>query len=168
VNSIVGQEMVSRRADEFLPHPACAVTLKSEQSCNSKGEHMETVYQRRKQRDLTQTRSHHQREATDRGVCEAGVGHYGRTAVQLLSDHGVQAAETLPEAILTDRETAFYGPASRQRGLTTYQLGLETLGDIASFAKLYKPRTKGKVEKFIGLLEQDFIFETQDQVHSLS
>ena len=33
----------------------------------------------------------------------------------------------LPEAILTDRETAFDGPASRQRGLTTYQLGLESV-----------------------------------------
>jgi len=74
----------------------------------------------------------------------------------------------LPEAILTDRETVFYGPASRQRGLTTYQLGLETLGVIASFAKPSKPCTKGKVEKFIGLLEQDFIFEIQDQVHSLA
>lgn len=73
----------------------------------------------------------------------------------------------LPEAILTDRETVFFGPASRQRGLTTYQLGLETLGVKPSFAKPYKPRTKGKVERFIGLVERDFIFEIQDQVSSL-
>ena len=74
----------------------------------------------------------------------------------------------LPEAILTDRETVFFGPASRQRGLTTYQLGLETLGVKPSFAKPYTPRPKGKVERFIGLVEQDFIFEIQDQVHALS
>jgi transposase InsO family protein len=73
----------------------------------------------------------------------------------------------LPEAILTDRDTVFYGPATRQRGLTTYQLGLEALGVKTSFAKPYKPRTKGKIEKFIGLLERDFIWEIREQVHSL-
>ena len=73
----------------------------------------------------------------------------------------------LPEAILTDRDTLFFGPATRQRGLTTYQLGLEALGVKAAFAKAYKPRSKGKVEKFIGFLERDFIWEVKDQVHSL-
>jgi len=73
-----------------------------------------------------------------------------------------------PEAILTDRDTLFYGPATRQRGLTTYQLGLEALGVKTSFAKAYKPRTKGKVEKFIQTLERDFIGESRDQVHTLS
>ncbi|MCJ7750912.1 MAG: helix-turn-helix domain-containing protein, partial [Armatimonadetes bacterium] len=31
----------------------------------------------------------------------------------------------LPEAILTDRDTVFFRPASRRTGLTTYQLGME-------------------------------------------
>ena len=74
----------------------------------------------------------------------------------------------LPEAILTDRDTIFYGPATRQTGLTTYQLGMEALGIKTSFARAYKPRTKGKVEKFIGFLERDFIWEVKDQVHSLA
>jgi len=74
----------------------------------------------------------------------------------------------LPEAILTDRDTLFYGPASRQTGLTTYQLGMEALGVKTAFAKAYKPRTKGKIEKFIGFLERDFIWEVKDQVHSLA
>lgn len=74
----------------------------------------------------------------------------------------------LPEAILSDRDTLFYGPASRQAGLTTYQLGLEALGVKAVFAKAYKPRTKGKIEKFIGFVERDFIWEVKDQVQSLS
>ena len=73
----------------------------------------------------------------------------------------------LPEAILTDRDTLFYGPASRQTGLTTYQLGMEALGMKTAFAKAYKPRTKGKIEKFIGFLERDFIWEVKDQVRSL-
>ncbi len=74
----------------------------------------------------------------------------------------------LPEAVLTDRDTIFYGPATRQRGLTTYQLGMEALGIKTSFAKAYKPRTKGKVEKFIGFLERDFIWEVKDQAKSLA
>jgi len=74
----------------------------------------------------------------------------------------------LPEAMLTDRDTIFYGPATRKTGLTTYQLGMEALGVKASFAKAYKPRTKGKIEKFIGFLERDFIWEVKDQVQSLS
>jgi len=47
----------------------------------------------------------------------------------------------LPEAILTDRDPLFYGPANRQTGLTTYQLGMEALGVKTVFAKAYKPRT---------------------------
>jgi transposase InsO family protein len=74
----------------------------------------------------------------------------------------------LPEAILTDRDTLFYGPASRQTGLTTYRLGMEALGVKTSFAKAYKPRTKGKIEKFIGFLQRDFIWEVKDQVRSLA
>jgi len=70
----------------------------------------------------------------------------------------------LPEAILTDRDTVFYGPASRHRGLTTYQLAMETLGVQPIFARAYKARTKGKVEKFIGFLERDFIFEVRAQM----
>jgi transposase InsO family protein len=74
----------------------------------------------------------------------------------------------LPEAILTDRDTLFVGPASRRTGLTTYQLGMEALGVKTSFAKAYKPRTKGKIEKFIQTLTHDFIWEVRDQVHSLA
>ena len=37
-------------------------------------------------------------------------------------------------------------------------LGMEALGVKTSFAKAYKPRTKGKVEKFIGFLQRDFIW----------
>jgi len=74
----------------------------------------------------------------------------------------------LPETMLTDRDTLFFGPATRRTGLTTYQLGMEALGVKTSFAKAYKPRTKGKIEKFIGFLERDFIWEVKDQVHSLA
>jgi putative transposase len=73
----------------------------------------------------------------------------------------------LPEAILTDRDTVFYGPSTRQRGLTTYQLAMEALGVATHFARAYKPRTKGKVEKFIGFVERDFIWEIQDQVQTI-
>jgi transposase InsO family protein len=73
----------------------------------------------------------------------------------------------LPEAMLTDRDRVFFGPATRQRGLTTYQLALEALGVEPSFAKPYKPRTKGKIEKFIQTLERDFLWETKGQFHSL-
>lgn len=72
----------------------------------------------------------------------------------------------LPEAILTDRDTCFYGPATRQRGLSTYQLALEAVGVKPVFAKPYKPRTKGKIEKFIGFVETDFIWEIQPSVQS--
>jgi transposase InsO family protein len=74
----------------------------------------------------------------------------------------------LPEAILTDRDTIFYGPATRQTGLTTYQLGMEALGVRTTFARAYKPRTKGKIEKFIGFVQRDFIWEVKDQVRHLA
>lgn len=80
----------------------------------------------------------------------------------LLEHHG------LPEAILTDRATCFFGAPTRHRGLSTYQLALETLGVQTWFAKPYKPRTKGKVEKLIQFLERDFIWEVRDQVRTLS
>lgn len=72
----------------------------------------------------------------------------------------------LPEAILTDRATIFYGPATRYSGLSTYQLALEAVGTKPIFAKAYKPRTKGKIEKFIGFVETDFIWEVRDSVQS--
>lgn len=34
----------------------------------------------------------------------------------------------MPDAVLSDRGTVFYGPALRHAGLTTYQLALEALG----------------------------------------
>jgi transposase InsO family protein len=73
----------------------------------------------------------------------------------------------LPEAILTDRATVFYGPATRQAGLTTYQLALDVLGVKAVFARPYKPRTKGKVEKFIQFVLHDFLREVAGQVRSV-
>jgi putative transposase len=73
----------------------------------------------------------------------------------------------LPEAILTDRDSLFYGPATRHSGLSTYRLALEAMSTKPIFAKPYKPRTKGKVEKFIGFLERDFIWEVKDTVSSL-
>lgn len=74
---------------------------------------------------------------------------------KVLEQHG------LPEAILTDRGSVFYGPATRQAGLTTYQLALETLGMKAIFARPYKARTKGKVEKFIQTVAHDFLREVR-------
>lgn len=74
----------------------------------------------------------------------------------------------LPEALLTDRDTLFFGPVTRRAGLTTYQLGMEALGVKAIFAKAYAPRTKGKIEKFIGFAERDFIWEVKHSVHSLA
>jgi transposase InsO family protein len=73
----------------------------------------------------------------------------------------------LPEAILTDRATMFYGPATSMQGLTVYQLALQQLGIRACFAKPYKPRTKGKVEKFIQFVEHRFLGEMQHRVRSL-
>jgi transposase InsO family protein len=72
----------------------------------------------------------------------------------------------LPEAILSDRDTCFYGPATRPSGLSTYRLTLEAIGTKPIFAKAYKPRTKGKIEKFIGFVETDFIWEIKDSVGS--
>ncbi len=74
----------------------------------------------------------------------------------------------LPDAVLSDRAAIFYGPATRQAGLTTYQLALEARGVRACFAKAYKPRTKGKVEKFIPFVERDFMREVADQVTDLA
>ena len=54
----------------------------------------------------------------------------------------------LPAAILTDRAVSFFGTQEVPSGITTYQLGLGALGIRAAFAAPYKPRTKGKVEKF--------------------
>ena len=73
----------------------------------------------------------------------------------------------LPEALLSDRASVFYGPATRHAGLSTYQIALEAVGTKAIFAKPYKPRTKGKIEKFIGFVERDFIWEIKDSVSSL-
>jgi transposase InsO family protein len=64
----------------------------------------------------------------------------------------------VPDAVLSDRGPVFFGPATRQAGRTTYQLALETLGVRACFAKPYKPRTKGKVEKFIQFVVRDFVW----------
>lgn len=74
----------------------------------------------------------------------------------------------LPDAVLSDRGTIFYGPATRHAGLTTYPLALEALGGRAGFANPYNPRTKGKVEKFIQFVERDFIREVADQVTDLA
>ena len=74
----------------------------------------------------------------------------------------------LPEAILSDRASVFYGPATRQAGLTTYQLALELLGVKSVFARPYKPRTKGKVEKFIQFVIQDFLLEVAGQVRHVA
>lgn len=80
---------------------------------------------------------------------------------------GVLRRFGLPQAILTDRDSAFWGPATRQAGLTTYQIALEALQVKAAFAKPYKPRTKGKVEKFIQFVEHDFLAEVKDEIKDL-
>lgn len=74
----------------------------------------------------------------------------------------------MPEAILTDRGTVFYGPATRQAGLTTYQLALDSLGIRAAFAAPYKPRTKGKVEKFIQTVQHEFLWELESPPATLA
>jgi transposase InsO family protein len=73
----------------------------------------------------------------------------------------------LPQAILTDRAAVFYGPATAQAGLTTYQLGLQAMSVKTDFAKPYKPRTKGKVEKFIQFVIRDFLKEVEGKVHDV-
>ena len=56
---------------------------------------------------------------------------------------GVLERWGMPEAMLTDRGAVFYGPATRQAGLTTYQLALDSLGIRAAFAALYKTGRQG-------------------------
>ena len=73
----------------------------------------------------------------------------------------------LPSAILTDRAVSFFGTAELPSGTTTYQLGLAALGIRPAFAAPYKPRTKGKVEKFFSFLQRDFLAEVREEVKSL-
>jgi transposase InsO family protein len=73
----------------------------------------------------------------------------------------------LPEAILTDRDSLFCGPATRHSGVSTYRLALEAMSIKPIFARAYKPRTKGKIEKFVGFAERDFIWEVKDSIPSL-
>ena len=73
----------------------------------------------------------------------------------------------LPAAVLTDRAVSFFGTQELPSGMTTYQLGLGALGIRAAFAAPYKPRTKGKVEKFFSFLQRDFLAEVRDSVRSL-
>jgi transposase InsO family protein len=87
------------------------------------------------------------------------------TVLGALADMLEQAG--LPEAILTDRAMIFYGPARRQTGLTTYRLAMDALGVKTNYAKPYKPRTKGKIERLIGFIARDFIWEIRDQVDSI-
>ncbi len=77
------------------------------------------------------------------------------------------ASQGLPDAILSDRASIFYGPASSQQGLTVYQLALDRLAVKAVFAKPYKARTKGKVEKFQQFVERSFLGEVRNSVQSL-
>jgi transposase InsO family protein len=73
----------------------------------------------------------------------------------------------LPSEILTDRAVMFYGPSTAHQGLTVYQVAMQMLGIRAGFAKPYKARTKGKVEKFIQFVQKDFLGEVKDRVRSL-
>lgn len=73
----------------------------------------------------------------------------------------------LPAAMLTDRAVSFYGTQELPSGMTTYQLALSGLGIRAAFAKPYKPRTKGKIERFFSFLQRDFLAEVRDRVQSL-
>ncbi len=73
----------------------------------------------------------------------------------------------LPEAVLTDRAVMFFGTQELPSGMTTYQMALDALGVRAAFAAPYKPRTKGKVEKFFSFVQRDFLDEVRDQVRSL-
>ena len=43
---------------------------------------------------------------------------------------------------------SFFGTQELPSGMTTYQLALSALGVSAAFAAPYKPRTKGKIERF--------------------
>lgn len=73
----------------------------------------------------------------------------------------------LPASILTDRGVIFFGSQQLPSGMTTYQLALAALGVRAGFAAPYKPRTKGKVERFFSFLQRDFLAEINSQVRSL-
>lgn len=73
----------------------------------------------------------------------------------------------LPEAILTDRAVSFFGTQELPSGMTTYQLALSALGVRAAFAAPYKPRTKGKIERFFSFVQRDFLTEVRAQVRSL-
>jgi transposase InsO family protein len=73
----------------------------------------------------------------------------------------------MPAAILTDRAVSFYGTRELPSGMTTYQLALSALGIRAAFAKPYKPRTKGKIERFFSFLQRDFLAEVRARSKSL-
>jgi transposase InsO family protein len=73
----------------------------------------------------------------------------------------------LPTAVLTDRAVMFFGTQELPSGMTSYQLALDALGIRAGFAAPYKPRTKGKVEKFFSFVQRDFLDEVRDSVVSL-
>jgi len=73
----------------------------------------------------------------------------------------------LPAAVLTDRAVMFFGTRELPSGTTTYQMALDALGVRAAFAAPYKPRTKGKVEKFFSFVQRDFLEEVRDQVRSV-
>jgi len=74
----------------------------------------------------------------------------------------------LPKALLTDRSVIFWGGSGDlARGMSTYQLALGSLGVRAAFAAPYKPRTKGKIERFLSFLQRDFLAEQSAQVRDL-
>ena len=73
----------------------------------------------------------------------------------------------LPQAILTDRAVCFFGTGELPSGMTSYQLALGALGIRAAFAAPYKPRTKGKVERFFSFVGRHFLAEQRDRVRSL-
>ena len=80
---------------------------------------------------------------------------------------GFLRRQGLPAALLTDRAVCFFGGRDLPSGMTNYQLGLSALGIRAAFAAPYKPRTKGKIEKFFSFVQRDFLAEVRDQVSSL-
>lgn len=73
----------------------------------------------------------------------------------------------LPAAILTDRAVSFFGTQELPSGMTTYQLALGALGIRPAFAAPYKPRCKGKIERFFSFVQRDFLAEVRDSVVSL-
>lgn len=97
-------------------------------------------------------------------------GHFTRSKAQpavLGVLAGALRTQGLPQEILTDRAKLFFGPTTSHQGLTVYQLALQCLGIRACFARPYKARTKGKVEKFLQFVERDFLAEVRGQVKSL-